>query len=682
MTAFFGALATWAALGFALVLTVKGFMGLANPGKATARSLAIPAAGLLISAAVAMLTLEIGLLADDFSLDYVANNSASTTPFIYKIASAWAALEGSLVLWGLVLAAFTFFIWWAMRRIDGPDPLWAGALAVMGLISAFFFFMMVSVSNPFEVCTQAGSFGYGCQTASAWPLSAVSAPLQGLGPNPLLQNHPLMAVHPPILYIGYVGMAAPFSFAMASLLLGESGDRWLRVTRNWTRIAWIFLTTGVVLGGLWSYEVLGWGGYWAWDPVENASFMPWLVATMFVHTAALQMRRGVLQAWSYALVIGTFSLTILGTFLTRSGVINSVHSFTQSPIGPVLLWFLMAVLVGAFGVYAARINRIGSAPRLDSLASREGMFMINNLLLGVFATVVLVGTLYPLLVEWRTGDQVGVGRPFFDRMALPISFALLLAMAIGPITPFRKAKARVVWERIRTPMRAALAVAALSAVLWRPNGWILLSVLLSSFVVATVVRQLWVAARKGAAARGATVAGEMLATMRRDTAFWGGQIAHVGIAVLALGIALSANQAVRTTVHVEEGVAVEFAGFQLTLVDSFQREEPNRILRGAVVEIRRGADLITTLEPRLNEYRIRGQQIASPAVDTGLRGDLYLSLASDPSVSPVEFDLYWFPFIWLVWAGGFMAAAGGLWAWLVRPPRRKDQVVDKEAAHA
>jgi len=686
MSAFFGTLGTWAALVFAVALTIKGFRGLSNHGKATARGLALPAIGLLVSSSVAMLALEIGLLADDFGVHYIANNSAATTPFIYKVASAWAALEGSLVLWGLVLAFFTFFIWWAMNRLDGPDPLWAGALGVMGAISAFFFFMMVSVSNPFEVCTQAGTLTqigtFGCNTASAWPFSAISVVDNGLGPNPLLQNHPLMAVHPPLLYVGYVGMAAPFSFAMSSLLLGESGGRWLRITRNWTRIAWIFLTAGIVLGGLWSYEVLGWGGYWAWDPVENASFMPWLVATMFVHTAALQMRRGVLQAWSYALVIATFSLTILGTFLTRSGVINSVHSFTQSPIGPVLLWFLMAVLVGAFGVYAARINRIGSAPRLDSLASREGMFMINNLLLGVFAFVVLVGTLYPLFVEWGTGDQVGVGRPFFDRMALPIAFALLLAMAIGPITPYRKASPQVVWERIRTPMRFSLAVAALSALLWRPNGWILLTVLLSTFVVSTVVRQLWVAARKGAPKRGTSVPGEMLAMARRDTAFWGGQIAHIGIAVMALGIALSANQAVRGSVELEPNVPLEFAGFELTLIDDFIRDEPNRIVRGARVEITRDGDVVTTLEPRLNEYRIRGQQIASPAVDTGLRGDLYLSLASDPTLTPVAFDLYWFPFIWLVWTGGFLAAAGGLWAWLVKPPRRKDSVKGKEAARA
>jgi len=682
MTAFFGTVGSWAALVFAVMLIVKGFLGLSNPHRASARSLAVPAVGLLVSASIAMLALEIGLLANDFGVDYIANNSASTTPFIYKLASAWAALEGSLVLWGLVLAVFTFFIWWAMRRLPEPDPMWAGALGVLGVISAFFFFMLVSVSNPFEVCTQAGSFGFGCDTASAWPFSAAAGPEHGLGPNPLLQNHPLMAVHPPLLYVGYVGMSAPFAFAMASLLLGESGDRWLRVTRNWTRIAWVFLTVGIVLGGLWSYEVLGWGGYWAWDPVENASFMPWLVATMFVHTAGVQMRRGVFQAWSYALVVATFSLTILGTFLTRSGVVNSVHSFTQSPIGPVLLWFLMAVLVGSFGVYAARIERIGSGRKLDSLFSREGMIMLNNLLLGVFAFTILVGTLYPMFVEWATGDQVGVGMPFFDRMALPISFALLIAMAIGPVTPYRKADPRVVWERIRTPMRVSLAITAGSALLWRSNGWILMTVMLASFVAGTIVRQAWVTARTGAAKRGTSWLREMLAMMRRDTAFWGGQIAHIGVAVLALGIALSANQAVRGSAQLETNVPVEFAGFELTLVEDFVRDEPHRIVRGARVEIRRGDDLVTTLEPRLNEYRVRGQQIASPAVDTGIRGDLYLSLATDPRVIPVTVDLYWFPFIWLVWTGGLMAASGGLWAWLVRPPRRKRPVEREEAARA
>jgi cytochrome c-type biogenesis protein CcmF len=679
MIALLGTLANYTALGFAILLTVRGFMGLFRPERARAASFKVPAIGLLVAASVSMLVLEVGLLADDFSVEYIANHSAAGTPLLYKIASAWGALEGSLVLWGLVLSLFVFFIWRAMRRLEAGDALWAGALGVMGVISVFFFFMLVSVSNPFEVCTATG--GFGCAAKSAWPFSESVAAAHGLGPNPLLQNHPLMAVHPPTLYIGYVGMSAPFAFAMASLLLGESGDRWLRVTRSWTRIAWIFLTAGIVLGGLWSYEVLGWGGYWAWDPVENASFMPWLVATMFVHTAALQMRRGVLQAWSYALVIATFALTILGTFLTRSGVINSVHSFTQSPIGPVLLWFLMFVLVAGFGVYAARIERIGSAPRLDSLLSREGAFMVNNLLLGLLATVVLVGTLYPLFVEWASGDQVGVGRPFFDRMAVPIALTLLAAMAIGPVAPYRKARGSVVWKRIRNPLRFALAAAALTALFWSRTGWILLTVLLSAFVVGTVGRQWWDTARRGAGKRGVPVWREMLAVARRDSAFWGGQIAHVGVAVLALGIAVSANRSLSTNVDLAAGETASFAGFEITYDGPFARDEGNRTATGATLEIRRGDDVVTVLEPALHQYELSQQTVATPAVDTGLRGDLYTSLARIDGAG-ITLDLYWFPFIWLVWAGGFLAAAGGIWAWLVKGRRRTARSEDEEMSHA
>jgi cytochrome c-type biogenesis protein CcmF len=282
---------------------------------------------------------------------------------------------------------------------------------------------------------------------------------------------------------------------------------------------------------------------------------------------------------------------------------------------------------------------------------------------------------------------VGVGRPFFDRMALPISFALLIAMSIGPVTPYRKANPRIVWERIRTPLRISLAVSAISVFLWRPVGWLLLTVLLSTFVVTTVGRQLWDQGRRAAAKRSTSVASEMLAATRKDTAFWGGQIAHIGIAVLALGIALSANQSITGTVELEPGRPVEFAGFELTMVDDFTRSEPQRIVTGARVEVRRGGDVITVLEPRLNQYVIRvadrvepRQQVATPAVDTGIRGDLYLSLGSDPSRTPVELEVYWFPFIWVVWVGGFLAGAGGLWAWLVRPPRRKQQPDREEAA--
>ncbi|NNC93718.1 MAG: heme lyase CcmF/NrfE family subunit, partial [Acidimicrobiia bacterium] len=424
MTALVGYFGILLALVSALALGLLGMKGVHNASRVSRRHLDRAVWGLMAGSGLAMFALVVGLLVDDFSVGYIADHSATTTPALYKVATAWAALEGSIVLWGLVLGAFTFTVYLRYRSSAEPDPLWIGALGIMGLVSVFFFGLMATIANPFQVCVEAASVG--CLETSNLPWASAMAPLEGPGPNPLLQNHPLMAVHPPLLYIGYVGMTVPFAFAMSALIAGKSGDSWLRRTRTWTLVAWSFLTAGIVIGGLWSYEVLGWGGYWAWDPVENASFMPWLIATAFIHSSVVQERRGMLQAWNFVLVISTFALTILGTFLTRSGIIASVHSFTQSPIGPALLWFLMVVLVGSLSLFATRIHLVASSPRLNSLASREGVFLFNNLLLTVFALVVLIGTLYPMFVEAISGDQLGVGRPFFDRLAIPLSFALLL----------------------------------------------------------------------------------------------------------------------------------------------------------------------------------------------------------------------------------------------------------------
>ncbi|NIS20754.1 MAG: heme lyase CcmF/NrfE family subunit, partial [Thermoplasmata archaeon] len=289
-------------------------------------------------------------------------------------------------------------------------------------------------------------------------------PANGPGPNPLLQNHFMMAIHPPVLYLGYVGMTVPFAYAIGALSLGVAGPEWLRRSHRSTLVAWSFLTLGILLGGWWAYEVLSWGGYWAWDPVENASLMPWLVATAFLHSGIVQQRRNMLQAWNFILVISAFSLTILGTFLTRSGTINSVHSFTQSAIGPALLGFLVLVLVGSFILFSTRADMVASSPRLESFVSREGTFLINNLLLSVYAFIVLIGTTYPLILEAFTGTQVGVGEPFFNRLAVPLSFLLLLVMGFGPIAPWRTTEKGLIWRRTRNPAIVALATGLLTAV--------------------------------------------------------------------------------------------------------------------------------------------------------------------------------------------------------------------------
>jgi cytochrome c-type biogenesis protein CcmF len=668
MTATVGYLAILVAALSSVGIIVQGFRGMRNQDLATAERLQWPVYGLVGGAVLAMIALEIGILTNDFSIAYIANNSATTTPFIFKVASAWAALEGSIVLWGLVLAAFVYTVYRGFVKRSQPDRLGAGALAVMGIVTLYFFVLMATVSNPFTVCIQPASIG--CLEAAHWPWADSLAALEGRGPNPLLQNHVLMAVHPPMLYVGYVGMTVPFAFAMSALMLGASGTEWLRRTRTWTLIAWGFLTAGIVLGGLWSYEVLGWGGYWAWDPVENASFMPWLIATAFLHSSVVQQRRGMLQAWNFVLVIATFALTILGTFLTRSGVITSVHSFTQSPIGPALLWFLMVVLVASFGLFAARAHVVASSPRLDSLASREGVFLLNNLLLTVFAFVVLTGTLYPMFVEAFSGSQVGVGRPFFDRMAVPLAFGLLLAMGLGPITPYRSAKAEIVWQRIKNPLRVALGAGALAVVLGYRTPWLLAFIVASFFVMSVIIRNLFATARTAAQKREISLPAAALRTMRNDTGYWGGQISHLGIAILALGIAISANLSVEADVTLTPGGTESVAGFDITYVSPFTRQEPTRFVTGAAVEVSRNGKLVSELEPRLNQYPTSTQSVATPEVDASWGGDLYLSLKSIDA-QQVTLGVFWFPFVWLVWVGGFIAAAAVLWSRLVKKPRDK-----------
>ena len=430
MLAALGSAGVIAALIGSLMLVIRGALAARQSGTADLEG---PARLLLAGAIASMAAMVLALVTDDFSLVYTANHHAEATPFPFDVATAWAALEGSIVLWGLVLAGYTWFVFRRYRR--APDPLGAAALAVMGAVAIFFFGLMITVANPFEVCVQAADVG--CAQASPWPFSVIDAPADGPGPNPLLQNHFMMAIHPPVLYLGYVGMTVPFAYAIGALALGVAGPEWLRRSQRSTLVAWSFLTLGILLGGWWAYEVLSWGGYWAWDPVENASFMPWLVATAFLHSAIAQRRRGMLQSWNFILVISTFALTILGTFLTRSGTINSVHSFTQSAIGPALLGFLVLVVVGSFLLFAARAELVSSPSRVESFVSREGAFLVNNLLLSVYAFVVLIGTTYPLLLEAFTGTQVGVGEPFFNRLAVPLSYALLLVMGFGPVTPWR-----------------------------------------------------------------------------------------------------------------------------------------------------------------------------------------------------------------------------------------------------
>ncbi len=672
MLALVGIASVAVAFGAAVVLTVNGVRAARSPA---GPDLARPARVLLWASVASMVVLQIGLQVDDFTLTYLANNHSSTTPFPFDVATAWAALEGSIVLWGIVLAGFT----WAVVRDHrgGSDPLGAGAAAVMGAVAVFFFGLMLTVSNPFETCTAVAEGVRRCLESSPLPLVGAVAPVDGAGPNPLLQNHLLMAVHPPMLYVGYVGLTVPFAYAISALAQRITGPAWLDRSKRWTLVAWSFLTLGIVLGGWWAYEVLSWGGYWAWDPVENASFMPWLVATAFLHSALVQRRRGMLQSWNFVLVIAAFALTILGTFLTRSGTIASVHSFTQSAIGPVLLAFLVVVLVGSFGLFAMRANDVAQPSRLESLSSREGAFLYNNLVLTVYAFVVLVGTIYPLFLEALVGSTVRVGEPFYNRLAVPLSFGLLLGMGVGPVMPWRVARPDLVWSRIHGPLQVALAAGAITVIATTTIGWVVLAVVICTFVIAVIIRHLLSQAHHAAAARGTGVGREARRLFTRDPGYWGGQVSHLGVAVLTLGIAFASNLAVHDQVTMRPGDVVRFDGWEVRYDTPFTRSEANRTIVGVRLAVSRDGTPVTTLSPRLATFSNSAQAILTPSVHTTLTGDLYTTLRTiDPGSREVIVSLDSSPMQWLLWLGGLVTAGGGFIALRARLPSRVEEPSD------
>ncbi len=471
----------------------------------------------LAAAVLAVAVMEWALIGHDFSLRYVAENNARGTPLLFTITGLWAALEGSILLWTLALAGYLAATAYRFRH-RATDPLVAWATIIGLLVALFFFALMLGPANPFRVMS--------------------TIPLDGQGPNPLLQNHPLMAFHPPMLYLGYVGFTIPFSFAMAALITGRFGEGWLADTRRATIIAWGFLTVGIILGGWWSYEVLGWGGFWAWDPVENASLLPWLTGTAFIHSVMVQERRGMLRVWNLSLVIATFCLTILGTFLTRSGVLNSVHAFSTSDIGPWLLTFLAVVAASGIGLIAWRADKLHAPGRIDSPVSREAAFLGNNLLFAGLAFVVLLGTVYPLLAEALNGRQLSVGEPYFDAMATPLGLALLFLMAVAPALPWRAASGELLRKRLAVPAWIGAAVMVV-AVIFGTRGLVpVLAFGFAAFALANIARSVFVGvrARHRAHDEGWFRAGGR--TVGANPRLYGGLIVHTGVVLIAIALGI------------------------------------------------------------------------------------------------------------------------------------------------
>ncbi|MCU1356842.1 MAG: ccmF [Acidimicrobiales bacterium] len=581
-------------------------------------------------AVVSFAAMERALITRDFSLKYVATNGSSATPALYNFATLWGALEGSILLWSLILAGFTVAVVLKFRaRLT--DPLVAWAMLTMFVVCTFFFGLMLGPTNPFH--------------------TLANPPLDGPGPNPLLQNHPLMAIHPPMLYLGYVGFTVPFAFAIAALVTGRLGEGWLVETRRWTLFAWTFLTIGIILGAWWSHEVLGWGGYWAWDPVENASFLPWITGTAFIHSVMVQERRGMLRVWNLSLLCATFALTILGTFLTRSGVLDSVHAFSDSTVGPLLLGFFAVIVVVTVGLVGWRGDRLRSPARIDSPASREGAFLLNNVVFAAFAFVVLLGTVFPLISEALSSQRVTVGVPYFERMTMPIGLTLLFLMAIAPVLPWRKASAETLRTRLLWPGWIGTAVLVFSLLVGARGFAPLLAFFLAGFAGGSALRQLALATRRQG----------IRGLFGRTN---GGMIVHIGVLMVAVAFASShayqTEREARLCIDAKAGCpsTITVSGHRLTYlgatadVDAARREVGAKLRVDGQVYI-----------PKIQRFPNGNQEIGKPTVRNRATDSVLIAMLDAPTKSgSVRIRVIVQPMIVWLWTGGAVMAFGSLLA--------------------
>jgi cytochrome c-type biogenesis protein CcmF len=645
-----------AALGRNLVLlallasTVGAVVGLAAGARRSAagwawtRRLAFAFAAAM---AAANGTMVWALLTRDFSIGYVAEVGSRSVPDWVAVVSLWSSLEGSILFWGLILGVYVAGATWANRdRHPEYMPWAAGTWLACG---AFFSFLLAGPAQPFQ--------------------TVAPVPADGPGPNPLLQNHVLMAVHPPFLYLGYVGMAIPFGLASAALLTGRLGHDFLRPLRTWLMLPWTFLTVAIMLGGWWSYEVLGWGGYWAWDPVENASFLPWLTATAALHSALLTERKGVLKGWTVTLVLATFLLTILGTFMTRSGVFNSVHSFTQSAIGPTLLVFLAVALVWSVALLALRIDRLAAEGTIEPALGRDALFLVNNLLFVLFTFTVLVGTVFPLVVEAVRGVQMSVGRPYFDRMAVPLGVALLLLMGVGPALPWGRATAEQVRKALLPPLLGAFVFAGAGFALGTRRPWTLVALAFGGFTAQVTLRELWLPLARRMRAHGEGPGRAFVeASFRRGRRRFGSYVVHAGAVVTIVAIGVSSTTGVSKEVQLRVGEKTELGQYTLTFVAVDEVSEPHRQALVARVAVAKGGKDLGVLSPRMNQYERQREPIGTPAVRTALFEDLYLSVMNiDAGRGQLGLMAMVNPMVGWIWVAVIVMALGSLIALV--PPR-------------
>ncbi len=635
------------ALLLALIQGIVPIFG-AQKGIPTLTGIARPVAqGQFVFVAIAFGCLVYSLINNDFSVQYVAEHSNSHLPLHYRIAAEWGGHEGSLLLWVTILGIWSVAVTVFSRHL--PDEMVARVLGVMGLISVGFLLFMLLTSDPF---------------ARLFPTPADGADL-----NPLLQD-PGLVIHPPMLYMGYVGFSIAFAFAISALLSGKLDATWARWSRPWTTTAWIFLTFGIALGSGWAYYELGWGGWWFWDPVENASFMPWLVGTALIHSLAVTEKRGSFKSWTVLLAIGAFSLSLLGTFLVRSGVLTSVHAFATDPRrGTFILIFLLTVIGSSLLLYAWRAPKVGLGGKFD-IVSRESLLLSNNVLLAVAATSVLLGTIYPLLVDALGMGKISVGPPYFNAIFVPLMVPALFLIGLGPIASWKKASLpdmayRLKWAFAASILSAAILPLALGN--WTPL--ISLGFLLAAWIIFTTLHSFWNRIKSS---------GDMFAAMAKQSmSYYGMLFGHLGIAVFVIGVTMVKGYETERDVRMNVGDTLKIASYTFRFDGTSDVQGPNyQAERGFITVMENGRQMLM-LHPEKRRYNASGMVMTIASIDPGLTRDLYVSLGEQIDNNAWSVRIYYKPYVDWIWGGCLIMAIGGLFA----VADRRYRIKSKAAAH-
>ena len=627
------------------------------------------ALGQLVFVAISFACLTAAFLQDDFSLQYVANNSNTLLPTQFKISAVWGAHEGSLLLWALILAVWSA----AVALFSGHLPLVLSSrvLSILGAISVGFGLFILLTSNPF---------------ARILPFS----PTEGGDLNPLLQDFGLI-VHPPMLYMGYVGFSVAFAFAVAALIGGQFDSAWARWARPWINSAWVFLTIGITLGSWWAYYELGWGGWWFWDPVENASLMPWLVGTALVHSISVTEKRGAFRSWTLLLAILAFSLSLLGTFLVRSGVLTSVHAFANDPERGIFILAFLGLVVGSslllFALRGPVVQRQQGDAEVVSYSglSREMMLLLNNVLLVSAMAMILIGTLYPLIADVLELGKISVGPPYFNFFFVPMTLGLMVAMGFAVFSRWKKTDALMLRQKGMVPFLISLGAALIlplflaESMSWEAYSITAAITLGASFWVVTMsIEDLWQKLDRGSSKRGSRLKN----LTKLPGSYWGMQVAHVGIAVCALGVGLSSVYDVQKDVRMVPGDRVEVAGYEFTFDSLDFVQGPNFGASRGQISAYKNDRLVAVLYPEKRKYEARNQVMTEAALDAGLTRDLYVSLGEPLKGDAWAIRLHVKPFVRCIWLGGLMIGLGGLLSVMDKRYRRRRQSGAKLSAQS